>query len=217
MVGRLVHQQHVGPAEQHARQRDAHLPAAGERADVAIDLVVLEAQAVQHLARLRLQRVAAEMLVLLLHFAEAREDAVHVVGLRGIFHGVLQVFEFVVQIAHAAAAGDGFVEHRAALHLLHVLAEVADGELLGNRDVAFVGGFLADDHAEERRLAGAVGSDQADLLAGVQLKGSVDEDQAACRTACGCWRKKSSKLQASRRRRVAVWRGWALMQVADSV
>ena len=50
--------------------------------DVAIDLVVLEAEAVQHLARLRFQRVAAEMLVLLLHLAEAIEDAVHVAGAR---------------------------------------------------------------------------------------------------------------------------------------
>ena len=53
MVGRLVHQQHVGLAEQHARHRDAHLPAAGERADVAVDPLVVEAEAVQHFARLR--------------------------------------------------------------------------------------------------------------------------------------------------------------------
>ena len=98
-------------------------------------------------------------------------------GPRGIFHGVVQVFQFVVQIADAAAAGDGFVEHGAALHLFHVLAEVADGQLLGDGDVAFVGVFFADHHAEERGLAGAVGSDQADLLAGVQLKGGVDEDE----------------------------------------
>ena len=134
MVGGLVHQQHVGAAEQHARQRHAHLPAARERADVAIDLVVLEAEAVQHFAGLRFQRVAAEMLVFLLHFAEAREDAIHFVRRAGIVHGVLQRFELMMQIAGAAAAGDGFVEDRAALHLLHVLAEVADGELLGNRD-----------------------------------------------------------------------------------
>ena len=82
-----------------------------------------------------------------------------------------------MQIADAPAAGDGFIEDRAALHLLHVLAEVADGQLLRNRDLALVGRFLADDHAEERRLAGAVRADQADLLAGVQLKGRVDEDQ----------------------------------------
>ena len=45
VVGRLVHQQHVGLPEQHAGQRHAHLPAARERADVAVDLVVLEARA----------------------------------------------------------------------------------------------------------------------------------------------------------------------------
>ena len=146
-----------GRPEQHARQRHAHLPAAGERPDVAIDLVVLEAEAMQHLARLRLERVAAEMFVLLLHVAETLERAVHIIRVRGISHGVLQGFEFVVQIADAAAAGDGLVEDRPALHLLHVLAEVADGELLRNRDVAFVGFFFADDHAEERGLAGAVG------------------------------------------------------------
>ncbi len=177
MVGGFVHQQNIGTAEQHARQRHAHFPAAGERADIAIDLIVLEAEAVQHFARLRLERVAAEMLVFLLHMAETIEDAIHVVGLRGIAHGVIERFELVMQIAHAAAAGDGFIENRAALHLLHVLAEVADGELLGNGDGAVVGFLLADDHAEEGRLAGAVRADQADLLAGVQLKGGVDEDE----------------------------------------
>ena len=60
----------------------------------------------------------------------------------------MEVFEFVVQVADTAAAGDGFVEHGAALHLFDVLAEVADGEFFGDGDFAFVGGLLADDHAE---------------------------------------------------------------------
>ena len=89
----------------------------------------------------------------------------------------MQGFELVVEVAGAAAAGDGFVENRAALHLFDVLAEVADGQLFGDGDVAFVGRFLADDHAEEGGLAGAVGSDQADFFAGVELEGGVDEDE----------------------------------------
>ena len=80
VVGGLVHQQHVGPAEQHARHADAHLPPARQRADVAVDPLVVEAEAVQHFARLRLERVASEVVVLLLHLAEALEDLVHVVG-----------------------------------------------------------------------------------------------------------------------------------------
>ena len=175
MIGRLVHQQDVGAAEQHARHRDAHLPAAGERPDVAVDLVVVESEAGQHFARLRFERVAAEMVVFLLHFAEARQDAVHVVGARRIRHRVLQLFELVMKIADAAAAENRLVEHRAAGHLLDVLAEVADRQLLRHRDVAFVRHFFADDHPEERRLAGAVRADEADLFAGVELEGGVDE------------------------------------------
>src|ERR1035437_10167002 len=177
VVGGFVHEQHVGAAEEDAGEGDAHLPAAGERADVAIDLVVLEAEPVQHLARLRLKLVAAEMFVGLLHLAEARDDAVHAAGPIGIFHGAMEALQLVVQIADPAAAGDGLIEHGTARHLFHVLAEIADGELLGNRDIPLVGDFLADHHAEEGSLAGAVGSDQSDLFTGVQLKGSVNENQ----------------------------------------
>ncbi len=118
---------------------------------------------------------------------------------------MLQGFEFVVQIADAPAAGDGLIEDRAALHLLHVLAEIADGQLLRNRDVAFVGDFLADDHAEEGGLAGAVGADQADLLAGVQLKGSVDEDQLLAVLLVDDRKRKSSNFQANRLGEKADW------------
>ena len=72
VVGRLIHKQHVGPPEQHARQRDPHFPAARKVPNVAVDLIVLEAEAVQHLAGLRLERIAAQVIVLLLHLAEAR-------------------------------------------------------------------------------------------------------------------------------------------------
>ena len=48
---------------------------------------------------------------------------------------------------------------------------------LGTVTVAVVRLFFAHDHAEQRRLAGAVRANQADLFAGVQLKRSVDKDQ----------------------------------------
>ena len=170
MVGRLVHQQHIGLAEQHAGHRHAHLPAARQRADVAVDPFIVEAQAVQHFARLALERVAAEVVVFLLHFAEAREDLVHVVGAAGVRHGVLQLFELVVQVADAAAAGNRFIEHRASRHLFDVLAEVADGQLLRDGDFAFVGRFLTGDHPKHRRLPGAVRADKAGFLARIQLE-----------------------------------------------
>ena len=176
VVGRLVHQQHVGIAEQHARHGDAHLPSARQRAHVAIDLVVVEAEAVEHFARLAFERVAAEMVVFLLHDAKAREDPVDVIGPRRIGHRVLQLLELVMQVAKAAAAGNRLVEHRAAGHLFDVLAEVADGQLLRDRHLALIRCFLAGDHAEDGGLAGAVGADEADLLALLQRCGSFDEE-----------------------------------------
>ena len=175
VVGGLVHEQDVRPAEEDARHGHAHLPAAGEGAHVAVDALVVEAEAVQDLARLRLEGVAAHVLVGLLHLAEAGEDGVHLVRARGIAHRVLQRLELVVQVAEAAAARDGLVEHGAAGHLLDVLAEVADGELAGDRDLALVRRLLSDDQAEERGLARAVGTDEPDLLARVELEGRVDE------------------------------------------
>ena len=97
----------------------------------------------------------------------------------GIRHRVFQRFELVMQVADAAAAGDRFVDHRAAGHLLDILPEVADGQPLRNRHLALVGGFLADDHAEQRRLAGAVRADEADFLARIELERGVDEEHLA--------------------------------------
>jgi hypothetical protein len=175
VVGRFVHQQDVRPAEQHPRHGDAHLPAAREEADIALDAIVLEAQPVQHLARLRLEAITAGVLVLLLDLAEARQDAIHVAGAIGVAHRLLQRLELVMQIAQTAAAGNRLVQDRAAGHLLDVLAEVADRQLLRHRDIALVRRFLADDHPEQRRLAGAVRADQTDFLAGVELERGVDE------------------------------------------
>ena len=179
VVRRLVEEEHVGTAEKHARHGDAHLPAAGERPDVAVDPLIVEPEAVQHFARLALERVAAEMLVLLLDLAEARQDLVHVVGARRIGHRLIQRFELVMEGADAPAAGDGLVEHAAARHLFDVLAEVADRHPLGDRHVALVGGFLAGDHPEQSGLARAVRADEPDLLTRVELKGGVDEEHLA--------------------------------------
>ena len=119
--------------------------------------LVVEAEAVQHLARLRLELVAAEVVVLLLHLAEALEDPVHLVGARRVATSrAARSSSSWCRSPEPAAAGDRLVEHRAARHLLDVLAEVADGQLLRDRDLALVGRLLAHDHAEERRLAGAV-------------------------------------------------------------
>ena len=175
VVRRLVHQQDVGLAEQHARHRHAHLPSARQRPHIAVNPLVVESEPVQDLARAALERVAAEVLVLFLNDAEALERRVQRIGLRGVGHRVLKLFELVMQRAEPAAAGNRFVEHRAARHLFDVLTEIADRHSFGNRHFPFVRALFPDNHPEERRLAGAVRPDEADLLAFVQLERGVDE------------------------------------------
>ena len=100
---------------------------------------------------------------------------VHLAGAIRIAHRVVELLQLVMQVADAAAAENRFVEHRAAGHLLDVLAEVADRQLLRNRDVALVGHLFAGDHPEQGRLARSVRADEADLFAGIELEGGVDE------------------------------------------
>src|SRR5260370_356287 len=80
----------------------------------------------------------------------------------GNVHRTVELFELVVERPGTPAARDRLVEDRTPAHFLDVLLEVADRQLLRDRDVPVVRRFLADDHAEQRRLAGPVGSDKAD-------------------------------------------------------
>src|SRR5260221_3449247 len=45
--------------------------------------------------------------------------------------------------------------------------------------LALVGGLLARDHPEERRLAGPVGTDEAHLLPLLERRGGLDEEDLA--------------------------------------
>ena len=72
---------------------------------------------------------------------------------------------------------DGSRPDWTALHFLYVLAKVADRQLLGDRDRALVGSFLADHHPEERCLARPIGTDQSNFFARIQLKRSIHEEQ----------------------------------------
>ena len=166
-----------GLAEQDARHRDAHFPATRERADIAVDPHVVEAEAGEHFARLALEGVAAEMFVLLLDLAEAGQDRVRVGRPRRVGHCVLKVLQFVMEIAKATAAGDRFVEHASAGHLLDVLPKVSQRHASRDRHLTVIGRLLAGDHPEQRRLAGAVRPDQADLVARVELERRIDEEK----------------------------------------
>ena len=58
-----------------------------------------------------------------------------------------------------------------------LLDEEADRVALAPRDPALVGPVEARDHAQERRLAGAVGADQANAVAVSEDEGDVREER----------------------------------------
>ena len=60
MICRLVQKQEVGLGQQELGQRDTHLPAAGELIGLARPVFLGEAQAGEHCAHLRIERVAVE-------------------------------------------------------------------------------------------------------------------------------------------------------------
>src|ERR1700730_14197381 len=82
-----------------------------------------------------------------------------------------------MEITDASADGNGFIEHRATRHFLNILAEITDRQTLWDRDFAFVGNFLAHNHAKERGLPCSVGANQTNLFAGVELKRRVNKNQ----------------------------------------
>src|SRR5262249_28055710 len=153
-----------------------HFPTAGQRSYVALHSIVSEAEPMQDFPGSTFERVSTSVLVLFLDFTESREDLFHVTGSRRIGHRVLQRFEFVMQISESAAARDGFIQHGPARHFFHVLSEVADGQFLRDRYFALARSFFADNHAEQCGFSGAIRTDQADLLTGVELERSIDEE-----------------------------------------
>ena len=170
VVARLVEQQRVGAHQQDLRERDAHLPAARQCADIAVHHLLAEAEAVEHFAGAGVEAVAVEFLELALHLAVAGDDLVHLVGAVGVGHRGLEFGELAHQRAGGTGALHDFGDGAAALHVADVLAEVADGDAAIDGDLALVGLLLAGDQAEQRGLAGAVGSDEADLFAALQAR-----------------------------------------------
>ena len=86
----------------------------------------------------------------------------------------------LAEIEHLVAAGDLLVERLAGIERVARLVDIAELHRLADLDRAVVRLLLAGDHAEQRRLAGAVRPDHPDDAAGRQLEGqAVDEELVA--------------------------------------
>ncbi len=160
VVRRLVEQQHVRLAEQRRGQQRAGLLAARQALERRVARQVLDAQAPACVLDPRLRSPAAGRL-------DALERAP--VGLQRV-----RVRERTKRVPGRARRSAQQVVERAGRRLLR---QVAGAHAGGERDRAAVGPLVPGEQAQQRRLAGAVGTDQAHALAGREHQRQAGEQR----------------------------------------
>ena len=186
MVSRLVEQQQIRLRQQQLGQRDAHLPAAGKLLGVTCPVFLAEAEAVEHGAHLRIERVAV------LH-AKFAEIALIAIGYLGVFvrrviefgHLVSEVLHLLLQRAQVAEHRHAFGEDGAAGELQAILREIAEGGVLGRDDAAVVERLQAGQNFQQSGFAGAVGADQPHALVGSDQPIKIVEEKFGAESFAG--------------------------------
>jgi len=161
VVGGLVEEQELRLLQQQGGQGDAHLPAAGELAAVAVEVGGLEAEARQHRLGAALHVVAAVGVPRLARRGVRGHQGV-VLGIVGgaVRQPVLQAAALGGDLARVVERRHRLRPHTAAAQAHDLLRQVADVRALGHADDTAVGLHLAGDDAQEGRLPRAVGAHQ---------------------------------------------------------
>ena len=181
VVGGLVQQQQVGLLQQQLAQRHATALAAGEVGDGLV--AGRAAQRVHRLLELRVEVPAVLGVDLGLELAHLLHQRVEVrVGLGHLLADGVEALDLLEQLAHALLDvlqdGLGLVQRR-------LLQQDADA-VAGAEARLAVGGLVQPRHdLQDRRLAGAVGADHADLRARVEAHGDVIEDDLVAHGLAG--------------------------------
>ena len=183
VVGRLVEEEQIRLLEQERGEDRAHLPAARQLAEVAPGVAGGEAEAGQDAHGLVLREELLEVGGAIGQVGDAagqREELV-VAGIArggclevGLGGGVL-----VVELQAPGDARQHEVAQRDAALDREVLRQVADAQAAPPLDATAVDRLLLGDDAQERRLAGAVGPDEADAVVLGHAQGQpLDDDPA---------------------------------------
>jgi hypothetical protein len=179
VIRRLVQEQQIRLAEQQLRERDPHLPAAGKRLGLALEIRRLEPEALQHRRRLQLDAVAVVHAEGVLQIAVAME---HPVVLRRrdrvVAQPLLERVHLGLHREQLAERGRRLLEYGPTGVRQAVLRQVADGQRGRRQDRARVGLVEASHHPQQRGFSGAVRPAEADALAIRNLPGDVIEEDA---------------------------------------
>ena len=172
MVRRLVEQQQIRIAAEHPRERRARQLAARERVEQAVEVLLAEAEAARDRADALAPRVTARVLEPRLRLRVAAHR------LRGVLarrHRLLELPQLLLDRDEIGGAGEDVVAQRQPALQRGALVVERDARALRERELAAVHLALAGEHAQQRRLAGAVRPGQRDALAALDLEGDAVE------------------------------------------
>ena len=176
VVRRLVEQQQVGVARERAAERGARQLAARERLELPVEVVVAEAEPAQHRGGAVAPVPAAGVLEARLRLAVAAHRRVVVGAAR---HRLLELAQLLLDPHQVGCARERVLPQRQAAVARRALVVERDARPLLERDLAALDRRLADDRAEQRRLAGAVLAREREPLAAVDGEGDPVEERVA--------------------------------------
>ena len=84
-------------------------------------------------------------------------------------HGALERAQFGFELIEVTKRGGCLLRDRVGLVRVDLLAEHSELDLPGPGHCSLVGRLLAAQHPQQRRLAGSVGADESDAIAGLHM------------------------------------------------
>ena len=168
MVGRFVEQQDVRLLDQQARERNAALFTAREAFHAPV-----RRRAAQRFHRnfeLVVERPSVGGVDLLLQRAHFLHQGVEIDVFGRIGHDHADLVETVQLVRHLARAILDIFQDGLARVELRLLRQVADGDILARPGFAAIIGVDAGHDLHQGRFARAVGADDADLRAAIELQ-----------------------------------------------
>ena len=174
VVGGLVEEQQVGVAGERPAERGACQLAAGERLELPVEVVVVEAEPAQDGRGAVAPVPAAGVLEPRLRLAVAAHRRVVVHPAR---HRLLELAELLLDPDEVGGARERVLAQRQAPVARRALVVQRDPRALLQRELAALDRRLADDRAEQRRLAGAVLAREREPLAAVDRERDPVEER----------------------------------------
>jgi hypothetical protein len=165
VIRRLVEQQQVGIAGERARERGARQLAAGEGREVAVEVLVAEAEAVERGVDALAPGVAARMLQARLLARVGVHDGVIALG-----HPLLELAEPGLEGEEVAAAAEHVVAQGEVTVAGRALVVELDPRVLREGELPAVDGRLPGEHPQQRGLARAVPARERQAVAALELE-----------------------------------------------